>query len=84
MSVHQIGKCPGCRAQSALKNGCCRSCSRFGPNFGELATRIRSDAEFKRKCYEMLKTDLAREGFISTFGPITPATGSVDMAGGSR
>lgn len=82
-NVRQIGTCPGCQVHSALVAGCCKRCSRFGPKFGVYASRIRSDEGFKKKCYELLKTDIARTGFIEMFGPMD-AIGSTIVSGGCK
>jgi len=56
---------------AALDPHVCAGCARkFGPKYGAMASRIRSDPGFKLKCYESLKTDMVRAEFVRTFGPV--------------
>lgn len=81
-NVRTIGKCPGCEKQAALRDGSCKVClARFGPKFSAYASRVRSDEGFKKKCYELLTTEYAREQFVIMFG--SPANNVASMAGGS-
>lgn len=78
----KIGKCPGCQKGARLMgNGACCECQKFGPNYGELAARIRSDVGFARKCYEMLTKDHTKEEFARMFGYTAEELGEAAAVG---
>ena len=87
-SVSRIGGCPGCRKSALLVDGACKECARkFGSRFAAMAAKIREKPEFKKMCFNALKTDVARKEFVLTFGPVEDevcAIGPANMARGSR
>lgn len=66
-----IGRCAGCERRAVLRELSCSSCSeKFGPKFGMMASRIRVDPDFKKKCYGSLKTEISRMEFVNMFGRV--------------
>lgn len=75
-----IGMCTECGLMNRVDDGRCRECvarmtpekvARMTPEKAELIERrIRTDPEFKRKCYELLTMPLARQAFVRNYGPV--------------
>jgi hypothetical protein len=70
-NVVTIGKCISCQAHQALTNMACSKCiSIYGEKCGAWIQMIIQDPDFKRMCYEALKTAFAKQKFIEKFGAV--------------